>query len=76
MTDGDIQDLKPDLPDFRKEILIGLQSPSKWIHPKFFYDSNGSLLFDQITELPEYYQTRTENSLLIDNCKTDRKSVV
>jgi dimethylhistidine N-methyltransferase len=70
MTDGDIQDFKPDLPDFRKEILIGLQSPSKWIHPKFFYDSNGSLLFDQITELPEYYQTRTENSLLIDNCKT------
>ena len=70
MSDGDILDLKPDLPDFRKEILKGLQSPSKWIHPKFFYDTNGSLLFDKITELPEYYQTRTENSLLIEKCKS------
>ncbi|MGC8515133.1 MAG: L-histidine N(alpha)-methyltransferase [Thermoplasmata archaeon] len=70
MTDGDILDLKPDLPDFRKDVLKGLQNPSKWIHPKFFYDSNGSLLFDKITELPEYYQTRTENSLLIDKCRS------
>jgi dimethylhistidine N-methyltransferase len=68
MTDGDILDLKPDLPDFRKEVLKGLESQSKWIHPKFFYDSNGSLLFDKITELPEYYQTRTENSLLMKSC--------
>jgi L-histidine N-alpha-methyltransferase len=32
--------------------------------PKWFYDEKGSLLFEQITELPEYYPSRTEEALL------------
>jgi len=34
------------------------------IDSKYFYDDNGSHIFEEITELPEYYQTRTEESLL------------
>ncbi len=74
MQNGEILDLKPDLPDFRKEVLRGLQNPAKWIHPKFFYDPAGSLLFEMITELPEYYQTRIEDSILREKC--DRLSRV
>ena len=46
------------------EILAGLQGEAKYINPKFFYDEYGSRLFEKITQLPEYYPTRTELSLL------------
>lgn len=46
------------------EILEGLSRPQKTISPKFFYDAHGSLLFDAICELPEYYLTRTELSVM------------
>ncbi|MEP5568111.1 MAG: L-histidine N(alpha)-methyltransferase [Halioglobus sp.] len=46
------------------EIRAGLSKTPKQINPKFFYDERGSRLFDQITQLPEYYPTRTELSLL------------
>ena len=36
----------------------------KSIPPKWFYDAHGSELFEAITELPEYYPTRTETALL------------
>ena len=36
----------------------------KWLPSKLFYDEIGSGLFEQITELPEYYLTRTERSIL------------
>ncbi len=42
------------------EILQGLSRPQKALSPKFFYDARGSILFDAICELPEYYLTRTE----------------
>jgi L-histidine Nalpha-methyltransferase len=45
------------------EILRGLQAHPKWISPKYFYDAKGSELFEQITDLPEYYLTRTEMAL-------------
>jgi dimethylhistidine N-methyltransferase len=48
----------------RAEVLDGLSRPQKWIPPKFFYDRRGSQLFDAITELPEYYPTRTEIRIL------------
>lgn len=48
----------------RTEILKGLQAESKYISPKFFYDQKGSELFEDITELDEYYPTRTERSIL------------
>lgn len=50
--------------DIRTEVLAGLAEPQKRIPPKFFYDAAGSLLFDQICELPEYYPTRTEIAIL------------
>ncbi len=48
----------------RKEIISGLARDSKHISSKFFYDSAGSKLFEDITALPEYYLTRTECSIL------------
>jgi L-histidine N-alpha-methyltransferase len=36
------------------------------IEPRYFYDNRGSELFERITQLPEYYQTRTERALLAD----------
>src|SRR5581483_11729871 len=41
----------------------GLLSMPKWLPAWLFYDTAGSLLFNQITELPEYYLTRTERSI-------------
>src|SRR5664279_1525535 len=46
------------------EIIDGLSAQQKYIPSKFFYDENGSKLFEDITCLPEYYPTRTEKSLL------------
>lgn len=48
----------------KAELLEGLKSKSKYINPKFFYDEKGSQLFEEIMQLPEYYPTRTEISLL------------
>ena len=49
------------------EILDGLARPQKTLSPKYFYDERGSDLFDQITRLPEYYLTRTEQRIMEDN---------
>lgn len=57
-------DFHPPLSDFRAEILAGLNNRQKCIAPKYFYDAEGSRLFDRICELPEYYLTRTEIGLL------------
>lgn len=46
------------------EVAEGLSRPQKEISPKFFYDTRGSELFEEITRLPEYYPTRTERALL------------
>ncbi|EOM74979.1 L-histidine N(alpha)-methyltransferase [Rhodococcus rhodnii] len=48
----------------RSEVRAGLTSDPKWLSPKWFYDAAGSELFERITELPEYYPTRTERALL------------
>ena len=45
-------------------MLDGLTRPFKELPPKHFYDARGSELFDAICELPEYYPTRTERSIL------------
>jgi len=50
-----------------REIIDGLQQPEKMISPKYFYDERGSQLFDQITTLPEYYQTVTELGIMREN---------
>ena len=49
---------------FAEEISFSLSQDSKFINPKFFYDSKGSSLFESICLLPEYYPTRTELGIL------------
>ena len=51
----------------RAELAAGLTAPQAFISPKYLYDALGSRLFDAITELPEYYPTRTEAALLIEH---------
>ena len=48
----------------RRDVLDGLAGSPKSLPPKWFYDSVGSDLFDQITRLPEYYPTRAESEIL------------
>ena len=57
-------DLCPETNTFFEEVRDGLQQQQKAIPAKFFYDVRGSQLFDQITELPEYYLTRTEMGIM------------
>ena len=54
---------------FVEELSSSLSKKQKSIHPKFFYNKNGSDLFEKICKLPEYYLTRTEISILreLDN---------
>src|ERR1041385_986327 len=49
------------------DVLDGLTRPFKELPPKHFYDARGAELFDQICELPEYYPTRTERTILEQN---------
>ncbi len=50
-----------------QEVIAGLSSQPKHLPPKYFYDDRGSQLFEQICQLPEYYPTRTEVSILKEN---------
>jgi dimethylhistidine N-methyltransferase len=49
---------------FRCDVLAGLARPQKRLPSKYFYDAAGSRLFDRITELDEYYPTRTELGIM------------
>jgi L-histidine N-alpha-methyltransferase len=49
----------------RADVLKGLTHTPKTLPPKWFYDAHGSELFEQITELPEYYPTRAEREILV-----------
>jgi L-histidine N-alpha-methyltransferase len=46
------------------EVRLGLTARPKELAPKYFYDERGSQLFERITELPEYYPTRAERTIL------------
>ncbi|TXS43288.1 L-histidine N(alpha)-methyltransferase [Streptomyces sp. uw30] len=50
----------------RADVLEGLTGTPKTLPPKWFYDAQGSELFEKITELPEYYPTRAEREILVD----------
>ncbi|MEE3337790.1 MAG: L-histidine N(alpha)-methyltransferase [Candidatus Latescibacterota bacterium] len=50
--------------DIAGDVRVGLTSMPKWLPCIYFYDDAGSELFEQICELPEYYPTRTERSIL------------
>jgi L-histidine N-alpha-methyltransferase len=48
----------------RADALAGLGGARKGMPPKWFYDAEGSRLFDEVTRLPEYYLTRAERQIL------------
>ncbi|TQN35654.1 L-histidine N-alpha-methyltransferase [Blastococcus colisei] len=48
----------------RADALTGLTAMPKSLPPRWFYDERGSVLFDEITRLPEYYPTRAERAIL------------
>ncbi len=50
--------------DFLQAVRTGLSQPQKVIPARYFYDEAGSRLFEAITQLPEYYPTRTETAIL------------
>jgi dimethylhistidine N-methyltransferase len=50
--------------DFARDMAAALSERPHRISPKYFYDAEGSRLFDRICELPEYYPTRTELQIL------------
>ncbi len=50
--------------DFALAVAQGLTDAPRWVPARFLYDAAGSALFEQISELPEYYLTRTEAAIL------------
>ena len=68
--------------DFAQDVLEGLSTQPKRLSPKYFYDETGSKLFEEICDLPEYYVTRTELSILqrvaseIAECAEGNMSVI
>lgn len=55
-------------PSFRHDVLRGFEGRPRAIPARWFYDRRGSELFEAITDLPEYYPTRTETAILRDCC--------
>ncbi len=50
--------------DEGQDVVQGLRQPQKTLPCRYFYNDRGSALFEQITDLPEYYPTRTEQAIL------------
>ncbi len=62
-----VQLYREDRAAVRAELQAGLLAAPAHLAPKYLYDPLGSRLFDAITELPEYYPTRTEAALLAEH---------
>ncbi len=61
----EVQLTERDLLDaMRDDVAAGLTAPRKTLPPTYFYDARGSQLFEEITQLPEYYPTRAERAIL------------
>ncbi|GAB3177978.1 L-histidine N(alpha)-methyltransferase [Telluribacter humicola] len=56
--------VKQRLNPFAEDVLKGLSAGEKYISSKYFYDDEGSRLFQKIMEMPEYYLTRSEMEIL------------
>ncbi|HEX3602606.1 MAG TPA: L-histidine N(alpha)-methyltransferase [Steroidobacteraceae bacterium] len=52
---------------FRQDVVAGLSKPRKTLPCRWLYDERGSELFEQITQLQEYYPTRVETGILREN---------
>jgi dimethylhistidine N-methyltransferase len=61
--------------DFKADVLAGLSAMPKRLQAKYFYDGVGSQLFERITDVPEYYPTRTEMQILRDHAADIAKLV-
>ena len=59
----ELLDLHPEIENMTLEVCEGLKKQQKSLSPKYFYDERGSELFEAITQLDEYYPTRTELAL-------------
>ncbi len=70
MLKQEIEDGQASLADpaFRHDVLNGFETRPRAIPARWFYDRRGSELFEAITDLPEYYPTRTETAILRDCC--------
>ncbi len=66
-------DLQPPATNMLSEVTRSLTAAQPSLHPKFFYDSEGSRLFDAITRTPEYYPTRTESAILDSHAEDIRQ---
>jgi dimethylhistidine N-methyltransferase len=62
-------DLAPPADDYVQALLEGFADTPRRIPCRFLYDDEGSRLFERITELPEYYPTRTEMGLLAQHAR-------
>jgi L-histidine N-alpha-methyltransferase len=60
---------------FRADVLAGLAQTPKAVPARWFYDDEGSRLFEEITRLPEYYPTRAETEILRGRCEDFRRLV-
>lgn len=56
----------PELTQFAEDVLNGLSSTPKHLSSKYFYDDEGSRLFQEIMKLPEYYPTRAEYKIFTE----------
>jgi dimethylhistidine N-methyltransferase len=62
-------------PSVKLEIVQGLMQTPPGISPKYFYDARGSALFEEITQLAEYYPTRTERQIMSTHAAAIAKNV-
>lgn len=53
-----------EVPELADDVRRGLLEPPRWLPPKYFYDARGAELFEAICATPEYYPSRTEETLL------------
>ena len=60
---------------FRAEVLSGLRKSPKELPSKYLYDEQGSLWFDRITALEEYYPTRTEAAIM-ESCMDEMMDLI
>jgi dimethylhistidine N-methyltransferase len=58
---------EPDLTGFAGDTFAGLSSDPKFLLPKYFYDDAGSLIFEEITNMPGYYLTGCELEIFSDS---------
>ena len=60
---------------FREQVLEGLAQEPKAVPARWFYDDEGSRLFEQITQLPESSPTRAETEILEQRCDDFRRLI-